>query len=196
MGRRRLAIVILSVALALVALVALGTFGLVLVLARRLRAVTERVNMFLPPVQSTLPHRGTPVPEFDAVSVDGEHVGLDSFAGVERILAVLSTGCGSCHEQIAAFKGLGVTLEPKPVVGIIGAAEERASMAAELDGHAVIIEDSHVDSLVEALEIREFPAVLLVRSGYIQQSGHELATMAAELAATTQSAPAGSAQRH
>jgi hypothetical protein len=183
----------LSVALALVALIALGTFGLVLILARRLKAVTERVNVFLPAVESTLPAPGTPLPEFDAVSADGEHVSRESFAGAGRILAIMSTGCGSCHEQITAFKELGVSLEPQPVVAIIGASEERASMAAQLDGHAVIIDDSHTEAIVAALEIREFPAVLLVRDGVIQQAGHELSKIAAGLAA--KATPAGSAQR-
>jgi len=165
---------------------------LVLILARRLRAVTERVNMLLPPVQSTLPHPGTPVPDFDAVSAEGEHLSRGSFAGVDRIFAVLSTDCGACDQQVTAFQKLEAGLEPPPIVAIVGAPEERAAMAAELDGSAVVIAESDTGPVVEAFEISEFPAVLLVRDAVIQRAGHELPSMVAELMSFAASAPAGS----
>ena len=151
--------------------------------------MTERVNMFLPASPGSLPHPGTPVPEFDAVSVDGERLSQDAFAGVDRIFAVLSTGCGDCDKQIAAFRELGVSFDPPPIVAIVGAPQERAAMVAQLDGHAVLIEERDTEPVVEAFEISEFPAVLLVRNGYIQQAGHELPSIAASLAATAASAP-------
>jgi hypothetical protein len=92
----------------LVAVIAMSAFGLVLVLARRLRAVTERVNMFLPASPGTLPHPGTPVPEFEAVSADGEHLSRSAFVGVDRIFAVLSTECGPCEQQVSAFEKMGL----------------------------------------------------------------------------------------
>jgi hypothetical protein len=165
----------------MVAVVALAAFGLVLVLARRLRAVTERVDMFLPVSEGTLPLPGTPVPEFDAVSADGERVTQNAFAGVERVLAVLSTGCGSCGEQIPALRELGASGAPRPVVVVTGVPEDCAPLVARLDGHAVIIEEPDRGPVAEAFEISEFPAVLLIRDGVIQQAGHGLEAMLASL---------------
>jgi hypothetical protein len=171
----------LSVALVIVAVVALAAFGLVLVLARRLRGVTERVNMFLPLPTGTLPLRGTPVPEFDAVSVAGERVTRGAFAGVERIFAVLSTGCGSCYEQIEAFLEYGPDLVPRPIVLVVGPPQDRATMVARLGGDTVVIEEPDRGLVAEAFEISEFPAVLLIRDGYIQQAEHGLAAVMGSL---------------
>ena len=78
---------VVSIALVLVALVALAAFGLVLVLARRLRDVTERVNKFLPVSEGGLPDPGTPVPEFAAVTADGTPVSHADLAGPARLFA-------------------------------------------------------------------------------------------------------------
>ena len=131
----------MSVALALVAVIVLGTFGLVLILAGRLRAVTVRVNMFLPAMEDPLPPPGTAVPEFDAVSVDGQRLGRDSFAGVDRVFALLSTSCGACDAQVAAFRELGASLDPPAIVAVVGPPEDRAPMVSQLDGHVVLIEE-------------------------------------------------------
>lgn len=165
----------MTVALGIVAIVALAAFALVLVLARRLRAVTERVNLFLPVSVGTLPLPGTPVPEFDAVSVAGEHVDRGSFAGVERVLAVLSTGCGACDEQLRALAESGGDLVPRPVVLVAGKPAERSSMVTQLRGNAVVIEEPHNGPVATAFELSEFPALLLIRDGYIQRAEHRLA---------------------
>jgi hypothetical protein len=169
--------VTVTVALVVVAVIALAAFGLVLVLARRLRAVTERVDMFLPVSEDTLPLPGTPVPEFFAVSADGEQVSRDAFAGAERVLAVLSIGCGSCGEQIPALRELGASGALQPVVVVTGAPEDRAPLVARLDGRAVVIEEPDRGPVAEAFEISEFPAVLLIRDGVIQQAGHGVEAM-------------------
>jgi hypothetical protein len=182
----------LSAALAIVAVIALGTFGLVLILARRLRAVTERVNIFLPASPGTLPHPGTPFPDFEAVSADGEHLSRAAFAGVDRIFAVLSTECGPCEQQVAAFRKSGADLEPRAIVAVVGPAQSRAAMVTELDGHAVVIEEPEYGPVAQALEISEFPAVLLVKDGVIQLAGHALAEVLPALPVGAASAPANS----
>jgi hypothetical protein len=182
----------LSIALVIVALVALAAFGLVLVLARRLRELAERVNLFLPPADRTLPHPGTPISEFSARSVENETVGDADFAGVERIFAALSTGCGSCLEQISAFRDRGADLVPRPVVTIIGPAELRAPMVELLAGHAVVLEETDNGPVADAFGIHEFPAVLLVRDRVIQLADHGLAGV---LAAATPAAAADSRRR-
>jgi hypothetical protein len=172
--------------------VALAVFGLVLVLARRLRALTERVNVFFPVVEGTLPLPGTPVPEFDAVATDGAQVTHSAFAGVERIFAALSTGCGSCLEQVSAFRELGASLTPQPIVAVVGPARDRAPMVTQLDGRAIIIEEPEHGPVVEAFEVSEFPAVLLVRDGVIQLAEHGLASVLSPLAPAAAAASADS----
>jgi hypothetical protein len=163
--------------------VALSAFGLVLILARRLRAVTERVNMFLPVSEGTLPLPGTPVPVFEATATDGEQVNAASFAGTDRIFAVLSTGCGSCDEQLVAFRELGAGMVPRPIVTIAGAPEARARLVAALGDDTVLIEELEGGPVAGAFEIGEYPAVLLIRNGVIQHAGHDLAEALAKLPA-------------
>lgn len=163
------------------AVVVLGTFGLMLILARRLRDVTERVNILLPVGTSTLPLPGTPVPEFEAVSTAGERVTHDAFSEADRIFAVLSTGCGGCREQIPALLRYGPDLVPGPIVLVAGPQQDRAPIVAELDGAGVVIEEPDRGPVAEAFEISEFPAILLIRDGYIQQAEHGMAALVGSL---------------
>ncbi len=181
--------VILSIALAIVAVIALSAFGLLLVLARRLRSVTERVNLFLPPTVMTLPHPGTPVPAFEAVSTSGQRLSDADFASGERIFALLTTGCGDCLATVAALREQGGRLDPLPVVGVVGAQEARAPIVESLAGHALVLEEAAFGPIATAWEINEFPAVLLVRDGYIRFAEHALPPVLAQL-----SAPAGAAR--
>lgn len=165
----------MSIALGVVAIIAISSFGLVLVLARRLRSVTERVNLFLPTSVGTLPHPGTPVSEFTATSVSGQSLSLADLDGVERVVAILSTGCGDCATEIEAFRQHSAQLQLPPIIGITGSAEDRAPMVAKLTDHAVVIEEEDLGPVQTALEVSEFPAVLLVRNGIIQRADHRLA---------------------
>ena len=175
----------------LVAIIALSAFGLVLILARRLRSVTERVNMFLPASLGSLPHPGTPVAEFTATAKDGRPVSQADFAVNTRVFALLSTGCGDCAKAIAAFREHGRQLSPPPIVGVVGPADERAPMVAELAGHAIVLEEDDLGPIAAAFEISEFPSVLLIRDGYIQQAEHTLAPILAALESAAAPASAG-----
>ena len=165
----------------IVALIALSSFGLVMVLARRLRDVTERVNLFLPVSVGMLPAPGTPVAEFEARSTTGEPVTQRDFAEGERVLALLTTGCGDCLTTVAEFQKHGPELDPPAVVGVIGPDEDRAPIVAQLAGHVTVLEEAAFGPVSTALEINEFPAVLLVRDGYIQFAEHGLAPVLSRL---------------
>ncbi|MGI8666566.1 MAG: hypothetical protein ACR2N4_11125 [Jatrophihabitans sp.] len=173
--------VVLTAATVTVGLVALASFGLVLVLARRLRSVTERVNAFLPVMLGTLPRPGTVVGEFSAVALTGEVITRDDFLVEERVFAVLSTGCGDCQAEVAAFAKVGARLTWPAVVGVIGRPEARRPMVAALAEHVVVLEESTFGPLTEAFQVSEFPVVLLVRDGRIQAAEHALAPVLAAM---------------
>jgi hypothetical protein len=172
---------ILAVALGVIALIALSAFGLVLVLARRLRSVTERVNAFLPLSAGSLPLPGTPIPEFQAVASSGQLVSQREFAEGERVFAMLSTECEACYDQLRLLREVGADLQAKPIVVIAGPPSERHSMVAELAGVAVVLEEPEFGPIAEALEISEFPAVMLIREGYVQAAEHALGPVLAAL---------------
>jgi hypothetical protein len=165
----------LTVALIVVALIAMSAFGLLLVLARRLRSVTERVNLFLPMSPGSLPHPGTPVGEFAAMSTDGQQITHQDFLGVDRVFAMLSTGCGDCQKEATAFQELDPAIEPRPIVGVTGPAAERVPLVEALAGHVVVLEESDLGPIAGAFELNEFPSVLLIRNGIIQLAEHRLA---------------------
>jgi hypothetical protein len=159
----------------------------VLVVARRMRDVVERIDLFLPRSDLFgLPQPGTPVPEFSAVAVDGTPISHLDLAGTERFMALLTTDCASCHDQVAALRDLGSTQEASPLVVVIGTPGERAPMVTALAEHAVVIEEAERGPIAEALEVHDFPAVLLVRQGHVQAAGHGVASVLASAGSPAQ----------
>ncbi len=164
-------------ALVIVAMIAVLAFALVMVLARRLRAVTERVNKFLPVSEGGLPDPGTPIPDFTAVSTDGTPVSHHDLAGTGRVFAMLTTDCASCHDQVPAVRE--VEGSERPIVLVIGRPEHRAEMVAALGDRPLVIEEDDGGPIAGAFEIAEFPAVMLVNDGIIRYAGHGVAAVLA-----------------
>ena len=187
---RRSIIVVLSILLVVVALVALSAFGLLLILARRLRDLEERVNLIVTYDPGTLPDPGTPLPPFEATTTDGRPVSDRDFAVGERIFALLSTGCGECITAAAEFRQHAGSLAAQPVVGVIGPPEDRVPILALLEDHVRVLAEDALDPVAEALQIRDYPSVLLVRDGVIEFAEHALAPVLAQLA-TPAVAPTG-----
>jgi peroxiredoxin len=179
-------IALLWAALISVALVAASAFGLVLVLARRLRAVAERVERFLPISEGSLPDPGTPVPEFAALAVDGTRVSHEDLAGPDRVLAFLTTDCASCRDQVPALRELDHSTWAAPIVVVIGSREQRSDMVAALADRAVVIEEEDHGPIAGSFDIHEFPAVVLSGLGVIHRAAHGLT---GALAAARQTAP-------
>ncbi|HZM81288.1 MAG TPA: hypothetical protein VFC19_36645 [Candidatus Limnocylindrales bacterium] len=163
------------VVLALVSLVAVAAFGLVLVVARRLRTLTEHVHRFLPASEQGLPDPGTPLPEFHARSAAGQEVTERHFAGEDRVLAFLTTDCGSCHDQIPAVRELPASGWPEPVAVVIGPKADRAVMIAKLGSGAIVLEEDDSGPIASAFEMHEFPAILIAGNGVVRTSAHGVA---------------------
>jgi AhpC/TSA family len=169
-------IALLWAALISTAFVAAAAFGLVLVLARRLRTLTERVDLFLPMSAGSLPDPGTPVPEFATVGADGTTVTHADLAGDDRLLAFLSTDCASCKDQVPALAALDPDRWRRPVVVVVGEADQRRrDMVAALDGHALVVTEDGEGTVRQAFEIQEYPAVLLIRESHVSTAAHGLA---------------------
>jgi hypothetical protein len=167
----------LWVAVILVALIAGACLGLVLVLARRLRTVTEKVNRVLPDFDSGLPSAGTPIPAFRARTADGVEVTNADLDGADRVMAFLTTDCSSCQDQLPALREGYPAQWRQPLVVVIGDPAERARMGQALGGSAVVVEEDGRGPIASAFDIHEFPALLLVQDGYVRASGHGLAAV-------------------
>ena len=162
-------------ALILVALIAATALGLVLILARRLRTMAEKVNRVVPDFDMGLPSRGTPVPEFQARTASGVEVTHADLNGDDRVIAFLTTDCASCQDQLPALRDSYPDAWRTPLVVVIGDPADRSRMAQSLGERAVIVEEDGRGPIASAFEIHEFPAILLVHDGYVQASGHGLA---------------------
>jgi len=169
------------VVLALVGLVAVAAFGLVLILARRLRTLTEHVHRYLPISEHGLPDPGTPLPAFDAGTTTGQRVTEGHFGGDDRVLAFLTTDCGSCHDQIPAIRELPAAGWPEPVAVVIGPKADRATMIAKLGPGAVVLEEDDDGPIAQAFEMREFPAILVAGGGVVRTSAHGVAGVLAAM---------------
>ena len=104
---------------------------------------------------------------------------------------MLSTSCGECLTEVAAFQRVSDELTPAPIIGVIGPADERAEMVESLTGHAIVLEEAAFGPVAEAFGIREFPAVLLIRDGHIQLAEHQLAPVLAARSHAVATATAG-----
>ncbi|MGI8666035.1 MAG: hypothetical protein ACR2N4_08390 [Jatrophihabitans sp.] len=150
--------------------------------------MTERVNAFLPLSGGSLPMAGTPMPDFSTTASSGQLMSQQDLAVGERVFAMLSTDCPACLDQLATFQQASSALPAKPIVVVVGQADDRSTMVSELTAHVVVLEEDAFGPIATALEISEFPAVMLVRDGYVQFADHALDPV---LAALTQQAPAG-----
>jgi hypothetical protein len=130
------------------------------------------------------------VAEFEATTTDGRLVSHRDFMEGERILALFTTGCGDCITAAADLRQHADSLSSIPVVGVIGPPEDREPIVAQLQGRVLVMEEAALGPVATALEINEFPAVLLVRDGYIQFADHAVSPVLAQLTIPT-SAPAG-----
>lgn len=162
-------------ALAVVGLIAVAAFGLVLVVARRLRALTEQVHKYLPISEHGLPDPGTPLPRFEARTAAGQVLTERHFAGEDRVLAFLTTDCGSCHDQIPAVRELPASGWPEPVAIVIGPQPDRAAMIAKLGAGPIVLEEDDGGPIAQAFDMHEFPAILIAGAGVVRTAGHGVA---------------------
>lgn len=179
-----IAIAGLWVGLALAMIVALSAFTLLLVLARRVRDVEERVKVFFPAIDDGLPIEGTPVPDLTALSCDGLTIDKSSLLGHNQILAFLSTECAVCREQVYVLRGVASNRTPKPIVIVSGPPDDRIDMVSALRECVTVVEEFSGGPVTTAFQLHEFPAILLLDKGEVRIASHGMAAVLESSAAS------------
>jgi hypothetical protein len=160
--------------------VAVSSLILTLALARRVRTLVSHVYRFLPITEGDgLPSPGTPLPSFAVTAMSGEQITQESFRGPQRLLVFLTTSCSSCTSQVPLVQQL--QLPERPVVVVVGDEEQRTAMVDDLSGVAEVVTEEDEGPLATALELREFPAVMVIGQGVVTVASHDVTTALARL---------------
>jgi hypothetical protein len=161
------------------ALVAVVALGLVLALAGRVRVLAGRLDEQTDPFGDALPRAGDPVPDFRITATNGTSVATTDLADDgEMLLAFLTTDCGSCREVARAMAAEDPPAH-RSVAFVIGPAEQRRAMVADLEPSMPVVELPDHGGIVARFGVRAFPAVLRAGRGTILAAGHQLADVRA-----------------
>jgi hypothetical protein len=133
------------------------------------------------PAGQWLPAPGTPVPaDLVAVCTDGSVLRGEDFAGPDVIVAFLASSCPPCT---AALPGLRQVLagvapgQPRPVVVLIGPAQDCAGYEAALAPLARVVQDGDAKTggVTPLFGVRSYPAVLIVGGAQVRTAGMTVA---------------------
>jgi peroxiredoxin len=141
----------------------LAVFNLLLILlvARRVRRLAERP---MAPMPRPWLAPGTKVPDFEAVSVGGERLSLDSLRGRRSLVGFFSTSCEPCQEQLPVFaRQAAADGGPRQVLAVVvGTAEEAEEFVALLTGKAMVVREDQRGPTVTAFSAHAFPGIYLL----------------------------------
>ena len=177
---------LLWAAVGLTAAVAAASFGLTLVMARRLRELRERVDQLGQLDVLDLPEVDEPVPDFEATTTDGAHLDARAFAGADVLMLFLSGDCESCRELAAELPDMiaaGQFASAPPIAVVIGAKADAALMVGRLEPIARVVAQTDHFGLAARFGVRGFPSVLIAGGGVIRATGHHLNDLRAGMAA-------------
>jgi hypothetical protein len=184
-------------AIGLVALAAaLCSLTISVLLARRYRelrtALLDAGVLAAVPAVSTrrpegqfLPAAGSPVPPgLRMTATDGTSLDRGYFAGDDVIVAFMMDQCTSCTAQLPELRATLSRLPaaaPRPVVVLSGSPAACAKYRQAMEPVAYVVEDGPVKesgSVVRALRVHSFPAVLVLGGGVVRRSGMTAAEVA------------------
>lgn len=152
------AVTIVIGALALVNL--LLTYGLV----RRVKALDHALG----DVGAVLPALGHRVEPFEVSTTEGATVTQADLAEGEHVVALLSAGCGSCDEVVAALADM--RSESRPLLLVhAGDGDGELVASARRAGPVALVPHG---PLAGAFGVRSFPAVLRIVDGRVAAAGH------------------------
>jgi thiol-disulfide isomerase/thioredoxin len=155
----------MSVALAAVSALCLVNLALLFAVIRKVRLLGERVDKVPVMAPAALLPVGSQVPEFTAVTTNGESRSLADLAGSRSVVGFFSPNCQPCQVQVPQFIEFAKAL-PGGVghafAVVVGEGTAAAGLAAELDGAAAVVITPARGPLIAAFSVRGFPAFYLV----------------------------------
>ncbi|WP_433371901.1 TlpA family protein disulfide reductase [Streptosporangium sp. CA-115845] len=153
---------------------------LTMAVIRRLREHTEQFAALQngDPAQSLL-REGTPLPAFDAESVDGETV--NSQAAPPEVLALLSTECVVCLEEMPRFLRFlgdrGVDRSAAVVVIMGGDTPKAEKLVEGLRPVAQVVRQPWGGPIEKAFQARLFPNFYLASDGVVRVTSISVANL-------------------
>jgi peroxiredoxin len=166
-----------SVGLVLVGMMAVGELLLILLLARKVRRLEDRLTGFHPGLRADGGDRpwleaGAQIPAFEAATTSGEPVSLDRLLGRESMVGFFSPGCRPCREQLPAFARLAADGGRAALAVIVGPASKADEFLAVLDGTVPVLREEQGGPVTTAFAARAFPGLFLLDSrGKVVASG-------------------------
>jgi peroxiredoxin len=124
---------------------------------------------------------GTQVPDFEAVTVEGQRVSLVGLRGQQSVIGLFSATCEPCREQVPVFARRAADYGgPERVFAVvIGIAAQADEFVAELSGKATVFREEARGPVAEAFSAHAFPSVyLLDPDGKVVAGGPSIAAIA------------------
>ncbi|MFI6316901.1 hypothetical protein ACIBG8_05250 [Nonomuraea sp. NPDC050556] len=157
------------------------TFGVV----RRLREHTKILSKQASsqPAVMLLPQER--VAAFEAGVDDSGSISRESLNG-PTLVGFFSPGCGACTERLPSFVALAGSHSwhrDQVLAVVMGDEASTATMRAELAEVARLVDDKHVDTMVESFGVSGFPAFCLIdESGVVLASGLDVESLSVPVA--------------
>lgn len=151
----------MAAALVFVAALCVINLLLTLLVARRLGArQPERPMRTRPQWLAT----GTQIPEFEAQTVTGDPVSLDTLRGSWSMVGFFSIGCEPCREQLPIFaEHAAEERGSRPALAvIIGAGKDADDYVAQLQGRALVVREDRDSVIADAFSVLALPSVYLL----------------------------------
>lgn len=172
--------ILLSVAVALVAMLCLVDLVLTLGVVRRLRDHSERLAALsdIGPDLETIRGPGGAVDPFTATSTAGTPVALDDLTE-PTLVGFFSPDCSSCAEKLPAFRSYAEAFPggKDRTLAIVASEAGGLTYRSALSAVAAVVVERELGPVQKAFGIRGFPAFAVVVDGVIVQSSHDVAEL-------------------
>ncbi|SDJ00131.1 TlpA disulfide reductase family protein [Nonomuraea jiangxiensis] len=177
----------LTVATALVAVLAIANLLLALGIIRRLREHTAELaelrggSGFPGGAGDIALAAGAPAGAFTAESVDGRPVTLDTL-GDHPLIGFFSPSCSPCKERLPAFIEYAASRPagPDAILAVVtGTPETAADLVEQLLPVATVVVEPDQGPVQQAFQVTGFPVFMLVEDGVVRASDYELTSISA-----------------
>jgi hypothetical protein len=158
-----------------IAVLCMINLALTMAVIRRLRVHTDSLSTLHEQVGSAdsgLPP-GTAVPQLDASTDDGVHLGQGTLGSGEKVLAFVSSTCPACRLHLPDFVAAAGSAHGRDEVIVVvsgdrGLGDDLVTMAAPA-AHVVV--EPEPGRWTEAFDVRAFPTFFRLRDGLVEAVG-------------------------